>query len=422
MEEDGCKTEMSTIRWLDKIFLESILRTKEDDNSLTVITSEVKCATASGDNYMSELYRAHLEVRSQKRTEKKNVSLIIKCTPSRPSIGKLISKLGVFEREEQMYRVVLPDMLLLLNKASLQNYQPFSAECLYSIITPTSCVVILEDLKHQGFTMAERISGLNLSQSLFVIRTLARFHAASVAVYQKNPHYFSIFKNRVGSDTEELREVWMDDYFKGVLKSLADEVEAWFENGENYPQRLRHLADNIKGKLYDVTKREEEEFNVLTHGDMWVNNIMFRHSGSTEDIQDIRFVDFQLPHWTSPALDLLYFLYTSPAEDLLDQHHILVEAYHSALGQTLEELGLAHLQPTLRDLQEQMEKRMLYAMFAAVAVMPVVLCNPNRAMDMDQVFKNDVQEGIAKSKLHSSEAYKAMMKKILPIFDAKNLL
>lgn len=45
--------------------------------------------------------------------------------------------------------------------------------------------LIMEDLTPRGYVMANRRTGLDLPHSLLAIRSIARFHAASVAVCEK---------------------------------------------------------------------------------------------------------------------------------------------------------------------------------------------------------------------------------------------
>jgi hypothetical protein len=67
--------------WLNNAFLEKVLRSEEGDTSVTVISSEVKKATAAGDNYASEMYRATVQIKgSGSRNEER--SIIIKASPA----------------------------------------------------------------------------------------------------------------------------------------------------------------------------------------------------------------------------------------------------------------------------------------------------------------------------------------------------
>jgi hypothetical protein len=126
-------------------------------------------------------------------------------------------------------------------------------------------------------------------------------------------------------------------------------------------------------------------------------------------------VDYQLGYWTSPAADLHYFLYNSLSPDILDKHHVLVQEYYKSLTETLSALGYRGLQPTLKELQSQMQKRGPYAVLMCCAILPILLADRNNIPDSKKFMKN---EGV----IHLSEGYIDIMKKFLPIFEEKGWL
>jgi hypothetical protein len=120
-------------------------------------------------------------------------------------------------------------------------------------------------------------------------------------------------------------------------------------------------------------------------------------------------------HYTNPAQDLQYFLYTSPSINLLQKHSDLVEEYYNTLNSTLTLLGYAHLCPSLQQLHKHLDKLGRYAALIACTALPFMLADQSNITDLEQILK----EG---QSVHFSERCKDAMKTLLPFFEQKGWL
>lgn len=94
-------------------------------------------------------------------------------------------------------------------------------------------------------------------------------------------------------------------------------------------------------------------FTVLTHGDAWVNNMMFRSD------EDALLLDFQGPSWATPALDLHYFFVSSVRDDTKSLNHFdeIIEFYYKELVESLNKLKYDGEIPTFEEFKVDLDEK-----------------------------------------------------------------
>ena len=114
-----------------------------------------------------------------------------------------------------------------------------------------------------------------------------------------------------------------------------------------------YCDDTILEMVRNTYKRNDNHLNVLCHGDLWANNIMFTHSPDGI-VQDVLLVDFQLANLNTPASDLAFLIFSSFHDDLDESSwNELLKYYHTILTQTLDKFEYKDRTLTLRQLHEQ---------------------------------------------------------------------
>lgn len=97
---------------------------------------------------------------------------------------------------------------------------------------------------------------------------------------------------------------------------------------------------------FDVATPMRCGFVCLSHGDIWLNNMMFQ-----EEPLDVIMYDYQGSSWASPTNDLLYFIISSVSdEDKVTHFDNFIEYYHLELCKALKELAYDQHIPTLSEL------------------------------------------------------------------------
>lgn len=105
-------------------------------------------------------------------------------------------------------------------------------------------------------------------------------------------------------------------------------------------------------------------FQVLNHGDTWVNNMMFKFDEDYNPI-DVSMIDYQLSFWGTPSADILYFMTTSVADDIKVAHFDdLVEFYREQLISALMKLNYGQHIPSLSELTTDLLERGSFGMWS----------------------------------------------------------
>jgi thiamine kinase-like enzyme len=367
--------------WLNYEFLAEILSEAKDKN-ISVTNMDVKAAVGKGDNYLSTLYRVTLEFSESKDgNEVNNYSLVIKTLPPGDILQKLLRIINGFEKELQMYNITLPALhRIMMGVSANANFRSLSARYLP---TKKRDMIVLEDLQQFGYKMANRQTGLDLEHCKLTVRALARLHAGSVALHKTDPSSMNMYLESMFADTEEQRAFM--NRFGQNLNFLASKIDAW-SGYEHYGNKIRKLIPTALDRMIHCTKPKEVSLNVLNHGDCWTNNIMFHYCPKTGQVDDVRFVDFQLLRFSSPALDLQYFLCTSTNDEVrFRQRGYLLREYHAELRDTLEALGLDPDQYTLQQLYDDFEETEIFGLLIVCSYLCSMLASSNEVPDFSEL-------------------------------------
>lgn len=90
----------------------------------------------------------------------------------------------------------------------------------------------------------------------------------------------------------------------------------------------------------DELKATRYKYNVICHGDLWANNLMFKYDG--EQVVDCCLVDFQILRFLPPTQDVLLFLYINTLHPFREKHlQDLLDHYYHQLSNELNLYGLS---------------------------------------------------------------------------------
>ena len=131
----------------------------------------------------------------------------------------------------------------------------------------------------------------------------------------------------------------------GDCKVYADKIAKW--DGSKL----------IKSWWIDVAVPMRCGFLTLNHGDFWLNNMMFT-TDENENPLELCLIDFQANYWGNPINDLIYFLISSVADDIMTVlFDDFVAFYHEKLAEALKKLKFDRHIPTLIEIQREILER-----------------------------------------------------------------
>ena len=113
---------------------------------------------------------------------------------------------------------------------------------------------------------------------------------------------------------------------------------------------------------------------------------------------------------TSPAVDLMYFMNSSAAPEVLENYHILIDEYYNTLCQTLSKLGHQDLQPTKATLDAELKAKQMYGVVLGISLRSFALADRNHVPVVEDMMKSD-------DNFHVSDRYQKALKIIFPLYE-----
>lgn len=194
---------------------------------------------------------------------------------------------GSFRKEVELYTTVFPEVLHGLEKRSIP-------EC---FLGQGNDIIVLEDMSEGGYVMTDKFVPFDLAHCLVIVRTLAKFHAKSIIYEELNgrslhDEFSHCMHETLWPMREGMSRRMFDAAVKGV-ESLIDLMEEIDEQGRaRFKRRIADMSRDHPKKLSPSVRFK----NVLCHGDLWANNILFKYGDDGKPVACC-LIDFQLARW-----------------------------------------------------------------------------------------------------------------------------
>lgn len=207
--------------------------------------------------------------------------------------------------------------------------------CYKSIKSEPNECMFFQDMAQDKFVMIDKTK-LTIDHVLLVMKTLAKFHAVSFAIRDQQPEKF----RELISELKEMVFVrGMDSKFRASINNAEMNAINSITNDDD-SELVKVLLDVYETNQYDlisdlIDANSAEPYAVICHGDLWNNNVMFKHD-ETKNVQDISFIDWQLIRYGSPVLDIMFYLFNSTTRELRGRNYnIYLKTYYESLSSLL---------------------------------------------------------------------------------------
>ncbi|XP_055377082.1 uncharacterized protein LOC129609188 [Condylostylus longicornis] len=179
--------------WMDREFLEKVLKTTKKDDFHAIIEYNIGPATLKGDHVASIMFRGVVQYLDKSNT-KQEISLIIKTMPVIEGGKKdLLDGSTFFEVEIKIFRDVIPKFEEMLR--SVGDNTKLAANMLYYALSPQQ-VIVLEDLTRMGYSaIGQRKT--TMEEARMALEKLAKWHACGYILNKETNGSLEKFVNGV---------------------------------------------------------------------------------------------------------------------------------------------------------------------------------------------------------------------------------
>lgn len=253
-----------------------LIKNIANDEGFTDYKTDLKPGSNHGDNFLGVMTSA--TITGTRNNNEEQLHLLCKLAPTNATRRQEFQSVIVFQRETLMYNKILPLLAKFQKEKGLLPGNGFTAypKCYVAIADEEKdqFVVIMEDLRPQGFTMWPKNKVVPANHAYCVVEQLAKLHGLSFVIKDQRPALY-----------EELKEVTdlLSHFFKSenmvhVMNMGFDRAIGVLENKE-HARILEELKENGR-QFFDDCLREGacEPFGVIGHGDCWTNNILYRYA------------------------------------------------------------------------------------------------------------------------------------------------
>lgn len=325
------------------------LLSKSLGEEVDILDQNTTLLTAPGEHYGSVMLALDVTIKRLKTGKEEQLNLVAKLLPANDMLRVAFDIYVTFKKEVIAYTESIPALVQLQKEYGVPKEKLIDdmfPKCYGARVSldensnkvDDGGVIIFENLKVQGYKTEDRLVGFDYETTKIVVRDLAKFHAVPIALKLLKPDVFQ----------EKIRPCLVKN--KG-LETLPSEVGKSFhdiimERAKTIPelqpylQRLQKVVDYFAVHPFVNRPPPNEPWGTMSHSDYWTSNTMLLRDQNGKPLKN-KMVDLQLMTYTTAPRDLVFMLFTSVINTVLDQHYEeFIKLYYDSFIAALQDFNL----------------------------------------------------------------------------------
>uniref|UniRef100_A0A336K648 CSON000987 protein n=1 Tax=Culicoides sonorensis TaxID=179676 RepID=A0A336K648_CULSO len=307
----------------------------QDQSEVTVL--EWGTSTLGGEitGFLGEHLKLSIDAKIHETIIHEN--FFIKTLPFRAKDRRFVEEIGVLKKEVHLYLNVLNEMP--------KNCMHWHPTCYYG----RDDILILEDLSLKNYQLLPSHIEFNSDHIKSILKSLATMHACSLNFQNmvKKP-LNEIYDDILFEVTVARRNNW----FRAGLRAIEEVAlkRTKYTQNEEYCKLIKKNLFNAMNIVFDMVDNDLIPFDficVLSHRDLWRNNLMFKfdkHQNGEIDFNsplETVLIDFQIARYLPPAVDILMVLFLLQRNDeRKNRYQDHLNFYYTCLKDALAQFSL----------------------------------------------------------------------------------
>lgn len=239
-----------------------------EDEGIENPVIEITSQTEQGDNFLGVVSFAIVT-----GSNNKSLDVVIKSGKSNEKLREQINLPEFYRREIIVYTKVFPVFREFELKKGLKHRFDLYPKCYNAVMEEE--IVVLDNLKSLGFHLHPRSLPMNVEHIYIILKAYARLHAISFAMRDQNLEQFNyVSDNMKPIVSNVLIAGSFNNYFEQMFErnmTVLQELEP-----ELHKKLTQIFASGFIEAVLEADNPEIDDV-VITHGDCWNNNFMFKY-------------------------------------------------------------------------------------------------------------------------------------------------